>query len=91
MQSAPLTSLALLMLASGSFSSATVAEASVELAPSIGAVCVHERTVLRGKDGRSILDSTSDNPVELVRVTVCDRERTACMVQGEEVHMALCR
>jgi hypothetical protein len=71
--------------------SATNSEASIERAPSVNSICVHERTVLRSKDGRSIRDSTSDHPVELAKVTICDRERTACMVQGEEVPMTLCR
>jgi hypothetical protein len=80
-----------LFLAMSAVLSATISEANIERMPSVNSICVHERTVLRSKDGRSIRESTADDPVELAKVTVCDRERTACMVQGEEVPMTLCR
>ncbi len=91
MKSTLRTALALLVAASAMLSLAHVARASIDRIPIVDSVCLHERTVLRGKDGRSIRDSTAENPVELVKVTVCDRKRATCMVEDEEVPMALCR
>jgi hypothetical protein len=91
MKSVQRTGLALLVAASASLSLAGGAWAAIDHIPSVDSICLHERTVLRAKDGRSIQDSTAENPVELVKVTVCDRKRAACMVQDEEVPMSLCR
>jgi len=67
------------------------AKASIERLPSVDSVCLHKRVVFRPRDGQSLDNIGPDERVELVRVTICEESRRACMEQGEELPMFLCR
>jgi hypothetical protein len=70
---------------------ATPTLAHIESTPSVDSICLHERVVFRPREGQSLADAGLDQRIELIRVTICDQSRRACMEQGEEVPMQLCR
>jgi hypothetical protein len=67
------------------------ANASIERTPSVDSVCLNKRVVFRPRDGRSLDTVGPEERVELVRVTICEESRRACMEEGQEVPMFLCR
>lgn len=82
---------AALIVAIVGVTAAQSAQASIDRTPNVDSVCLNKRVVFRPRDGRSLNNIGPEERVELVRVTICEESRRACMEQGEEVPMFLCR